>query len=237
MRKFYDLRDEEVNLPEGQEPSRGPISRKKDAAGALLALINSAADNIHGGLYDEARGSVVHIDGLLSLLGEAMIFVNRTSPLPSPPLTHRKPLTRKPETPSLLSLSQSLSLLKAIEDLSTISPRIYAQCEAFLHTTLTHHHSNPTLASPRQMLKKQMSSMTSGSSFSLVGSSLLDSDLIDAMDTSGSNALTKSDEGPKRGWDWRRGMEEGATGEDVLRVLRLGLAREIARHWIMGEGS
>lgn len=82
MRKFYDLRDEEVNLKEGQKPTLRPIERKKTAAAALLAVINSAADNIHGGLYDEVRGSVVQVDGLLALLGEAMLFVDRKLPIP-----------------------------------------------------------------------------------------------------------------------------------------------------------
>lgn len=90
------------------------------------------------------------------------------------------------------------------------------------------------------MLKKQMSSITSGSSFSLVGSSLLDEQLVDAMDIDSggsSKALTKSGEdGVKRGWDWRSGMDEGANGEDVLRILRLGLARDIAACWMKGEG-
>lgn len=77
LRKFYDLRDEEIDLEVGQKPAARPNARKAAAATALLAVINSAADNIHGGLFDENRGSVVQVDGLLSLLGEAMIFVNR----------------------------------------------------------------------------------------------------------------------------------------------------------------
>lgn len=77
LRKFYDLRDEEIDLEVGQKPAARPNARKVAAATALLAVINSAADNIHGGLFDENRGSVVQVDGLLSLLGEALIFVNR----------------------------------------------------------------------------------------------------------------------------------------------------------------
>ena len=79
LRKFYDLRDEEINLEKGQKPTMRPNARKIAAATALLAVINSAADNIHGGLYDESRASVVQVDGLLSLLGEALVFVNRMS--------------------------------------------------------------------------------------------------------------------------------------------------------------
>lgn len=77
LRKFYDLRDEEINLEVGQKLAARPNARKAAAATALLAVINSAADNIQGGLFDANRGSVVQVDGLLSLLGEALVFVNR----------------------------------------------------------------------------------------------------------------------------------------------------------------
>lgn len=77
LRQFYNVRDEEKHLKEGQKPSLRPLARKKAAAAALLAMINSAADNIHGGLYDEHRGAVVQVDGLLALLGEALVFVDR----------------------------------------------------------------------------------------------------------------------------------------------------------------
>ena len=77
LRRFYDLRDEEVNLKEGEKPKLRPVARKKAAATCLLAVINSAADNIHGGLYDESRGAIVQVDGLLALLGEALVFVDR----------------------------------------------------------------------------------------------------------------------------------------------------------------
>lgn len=83
LRNFYDLRDEEVHQNEGGMPNSTPAARKKAAVAALLAVINSAADSIHGGLYDENRGSVVQVDGLLALLGEALVFVDRSSfPLP-----------------------------------------------------------------------------------------------------------------------------------------------------------
>ena len=77
LRRFYNLRDEEVQLREGQKPQMRPLARKTVAATALVAIINSAADNIHGGLYDESRAAVVQVDALLTLLGEAMVFVNR----------------------------------------------------------------------------------------------------------------------------------------------------------------
>jgi hypothetical protein len=77
LRKFYNLRDEEVNLPLGEKPKLREMARMKEAVAALLAVIASSTDNIHGGLYDEDRGAIVSVDGLLALLGEALVFVNR----------------------------------------------------------------------------------------------------------------------------------------------------------------
>lgn len=88
LRKFYDLRDEESNLKEGEQPRLRPFARKRAAAATLIALISSASDSIYGGLYDESRDPVVHVDGLLALLGEAMVFINRTYSLSVPAPSH-----------------------------------------------------------------------------------------------------------------------------------------------------
>jgi len=77
LRKFYDLRDEEVSAEKEERPKHQPLARRRLAAEALLAVIHSASDSIHGGLYDESRESVVQVDGLMALLGEALHFVNR----------------------------------------------------------------------------------------------------------------------------------------------------------------
>lgn len=73
---------------------------------------------------------------------------------------------------------------------------------------------------------------------------MLDSETSDGMGSS--KTLVKPQE-TKRGWDWRKGWDkdedgedvkmEKMKGEDVLRVLRLGLAKEIARHWIEDAGA
>lgn len=88
LRKFYALRDEEVHLPDGKKPPHRPLERKRIAAQALVAVINSAADSIRGGLYDPDVDSAVQVDGLLTLLGEALPFVTRKPPLMLPPNPH-----------------------------------------------------------------------------------------------------------------------------------------------------
>lgn len=77
LRRFYETRDEALNLQDGQLPRYKPLARRRVAAKALTAVISSAADNIYGGLYDPNRDSAVQVDGLLALLGEALAFVNR----------------------------------------------------------------------------------------------------------------------------------------------------------------
>lgn len=136
------------------------------------------------------------------------------------------------ESKMLLPLPQCFALLKAIEDLQNVTSRVYAQCEEFFRSTLAACEGRVAPASPRNLFKKTMSSMTSASSFSLVGSSMIQSG---SSDMSNSRALVKSGKDEKRGWDWRTGLGDGAKGEDVLRILRLGLAKDIAKHW-MSEG-
>lgn len=77
LRRFYEIRDEVLELQEGQPPRFQPLARRRAAAQALAAVIGSAADNIYGGLYDPNRDSAMQVDGLLALLGEALVFVNR----------------------------------------------------------------------------------------------------------------------------------------------------------------
>jgi hypothetical protein len=208
LRKFYDLRDEEAKLSAGQKPKLGAVARKREAASALLTVITSSDDNIRGGLYDEARGAVVSVDFLLALLGEAMVFVNQPQPGITP--------------------SQIDTLLKAIEDLQTVPPRIYAACNEFFNTVIASTQGLKG-SSPMDLLKKSTSNISGTSSFSLVGSSLLASQLQRSIGNSG--VLVKSN--VKRGWDWRKGVTANTTGENILQMLRLGLAKDLARAWIM----
>ena len=132
-----------------------------------------------------------------------------------------------------------LSLLAAIEDLQTVHSRIYDQCQDCLTSTMASAQGLQRPPSPRQMMKKSISSLTSSSGFSLVGSSMLEDNNDSFGSGSGSglaNGEHKRVQGSgKRGWDWRVGMKDTAKGEDILLILRLGLAKDVAKAWIDGE--
>jgi hypothetical protein len=208
LRRFYTLRDEDVQLPKGGKPRMGAAARKREAASALLAVIMSADDNIRGGLYDEERGAVVSVDFLLALLGEAMVFVNQPA--------------------AGLTAPQIDILLKAIEDVQTVSSRVRTACSEFLQTVIASGQGLKG-STPTDMLRKSTSNTSGTSSFSLVGSSMLASQLKQSMGSSG--VLVKGN--IKRGWDWRQGISAGTSTEDVLRILRLGLAKDLAKAWLI----
>ncbi|KAI9759477.1 MAG: hypothetical protein M4579_002317 [Chaenotheca gracillima] len=214
LRTFYNIRDGALDTDGGLNARTS--SKKQRAAAALVATINSAEDNIHGGLYDENRDAVISVDGLLALLGEALMFVNQPK--------------------RVLSLAQAFDLLKAAEDLETVTPRVYAQCEEFFQSAVSSARGASSKgSSPRATLKKSISSMTASSSFSLVGSSAFRTGGGDSLE-SGSGVLVPAPTADvKRGWDWRQGLPREVTGRHVLRILRLGLSKEISRGWIAGE--
>ncbi|KAJ5951714.1 uncharacterized protein N7479_010127 [Penicillium vulpinum] len=227
LRRFYEIRDEEFELQEGQKPRYKPLARRRAAAQALAAVIGSAADNIYGGLYDPDRDSAVQVDGLLALLGEACAFVNQPT--------------------AVLSVSQQFTILSAIEDLETVTPRVYSQCEECFRSTLLEYQSSTRGGSdgppsPRALLKKSVSNF-SASSFAFIGNDMLES--ARARSGSGSGPASVGSSGvlvpapsdkasADRGWDWRVGLPETTKGEDILQMLRLGLARGLS-HGSMGS--
>ncbi|KUJ18394.1 uncharacterized protein LY89DRAFT_706874 [Mollisia scopiformis] len=207
LRKFYDLRDAEVLQATNGKPRKGRIERKNEAAAALIVVIASSDDNIRGGLYDEGRGAVVSVDFLLALLGEAMVFINQPD--------------------FAITVSDIDILLKAVEDLQTVGPRVYSACTEFLQTVVASGQGLKG-SSPTDMLRKSTSNVSGTSSFSLIGSSMLASQLKQSMSSSG--VLVRGN--IKRGWDWRNGISAGTSGDDLLRILRLGLAQSLAKAWL-----
>lgn len=84
LRRFYELRDEDTDKENADPEDRSaktsglrPLERKREAAKALLAVIESAADGIRGGLFDAEVETVVQVDALMALLCEALPLMNR----------------------------------------------------------------------------------------------------------------------------------------------------------------
>lgn len=223
LRKFYGLRDEEILAKkDGQKPTQRPLGRKTAAAKALTAVINSAADSIYGGLYDPGRQSAIQVDALLTLLGEATAFLAHNS-----------------EQKEILTSDQMYALLAAIEDLQTVNSRVYDATEECLQAALRNWHGSAP-PSPRDMLKKSVSSGTNSNfSFSMIGSEMMARSEESARSRGGKSVggsgvlVDQSSDGKsepvERGWDWRATFKsKDATGADVLKTLRMGIARELS---------
>ncbi|KAI1003708.1 Nucleoporin [Podosphaera aphanis] len=108
-------------------------------------------------------------------------------------------------------------LLRAIEDLQTVPTHVYAACVDFLNTVLAfdHPHKGPMSV---DNLRKSTTSHNGASHFS--------------KSLTNARAGSRAEGAEKRGWDWREGMVPGITGEDLLKKLRLGLAKDLARTWL-----
>ncbi|KAJ9156544.1 Nucleoporin NUP85 [Pleurostoma richardsiae] len=205
LRKYYEIRDDETT----------PLSRRyKAAAAALVTVIASSDDNIRGGLYDATRDAVVSEDFLLALLGEALVLLK--------------------QAPGALSAQQLDALLKAVEDIQTVGSKVYSACDEFFQLVLA---SAPGLkgSSPADLLKLQkstsnLSASTGTGSYVLSGSSMLASQLHRSI--SGGAGGLGGRVNAKRGWDWRAGLTAATTASDVLRILRLGLTKSLARLWL-----
>ncbi|KKA29644.1 hypothetical protein TD95_000697 [Thielaviopsis punctulata] len=216
LRKFYQTRDLVISAP---RRSARAFAIQRQAAAALVAVIASADDNIRGGTYDAARDAVVSEDFLLALLGEALVLVNST----------------QPADPVLITAAQMDVLLKAIEDLQTVGGRVYASCNDFFNVVLAATPGGLKGSKPTDLL----ASTASGSLAMSTSSSMIASQLqraISGSSSSGSGADGFAAAGAAdvvRGWDWRTGLTGTTTAEDVLRILRLGLSKDLAKLWLM----
>lgn len=213
LRQFYDIRDNDKALPNAT-----PQARRQQAAAALISVIASSDDNIRGGLFDQTRDGIVSEDFLLALLGEVLVFVSD----PDNTNVHHGQLASP-----VITLDQIDIILKAIEDLQAVGSRVYNACDEFLQLVLASAPGGLKGSTPADLLKKSAGSGASGS-FVLAGSSLVASQLQRSL--SGSGALGKV--AVKRGWDWRTEVAAKTKGEDIMRRLRLGLAKDLAGLWL-----
>lgn len=119
-----------------------------------------------------------------------------------------------------------------MEDLSTAPSMIQMQCEEALRTTLAAAYGNNP---PSSLLKSTSNLTTASSQYSLIGS--MDLGSVEGVSTESSTIFVKGGgvDDVKRIWDWRKGFPRGAKGEDIIRILRLGIAKELGRAFAEGE--
>ncbi|KAI4842298.1 hypothetical protein E4T44_07390, partial [Aureobasidium sp. EXF-8845] len=233
LRRFYDLRDAdaakdsaEADVERDEEAASRkpgklrPLARKREAARALMAVIESAADSIRGGLYDPEAQSVVQVDALMALLCEALPLMNQTK--------------------QILKTPHLLTLIRAIEDLETITPGIYAQNSAVFSAAIQSYLSNsttPTTLTPSSStpdLGKSIAGLKQSVSWNMVNSS--GSIASEQNANSDPSAGVMGGVQVKRAWDWRTGAVymkgKSVKPEDVMRVLRCQVAVEMGKVWM-----
>lgn len=231
LRKFYSLRDADF-LPEGtQRSALRPLARTRLASKYLIAVINSAADAIYGGLYDAQRESAVQVDGLLALLGEASALLSQYHP----------------GGKRILAKQQIYELLRAIEDLQTVNERVFSVCQECFNATIRNAKGGEKAQPPDPMtlLKKSVSSGSgSNFSFSMMGSEMLNSGSSLQREASGGRSIggsgvlippNGSEDKILRGWDWRKNFGSDVQGEEIMDTLRKGLANELTRAILRGD--
>ncbi|KAH0275362.1 hypothetical protein KCU91_g4626, partial [Aureobasidium melanogenum] len=234
LRRFYDLRDAdaakdtaEADVEDDEEAANRkpgmlrPLARKREAARALMAVIESAADSIRGGLYDPEAQSVVQVDALMTLLCEALPLMNQTK--------------------QILKTPHLLTLIRAIEDLETITPGIYAQNSAVFNAAINTYLSNSntpnivTSQSSTPDLSKSIAGLKQSVSWNMVNSS---GSIASEQNGNGSDSSAGGMGGiqVKRAWDWRVGAVymkgKSVKPEDVMRVLRCQVAIEMGKVWM-----
>lgn len=223
---FYDARD------------RG---EKDVAARALVALIRSAGEMVDGGRgIDEEWGSPIEwwMGGVL--LGEVLCFLNQGR--------------------RWLAIREMMDVLKVVQDVMGATKATFGQhgmltcqAETFLRKCLL-AHKNPS--DTLRLLKSTPSGMASITSSGMLSSwQRLDEEDPDMDENEGEGdededdgfAIVSSEEleEVKRGWDWRASMVHildkenirGGVLETVIRIVRMGFAKELARGWLDGEGE
>ena len=203
LRKFYDLRDQEIGTNLDKSIQLRPLERKRLAASSLCGLIRSAADCVPGGLFDPNAESVVPIDGLLALFGEAL------------------PLLGHPTR--IFTQEQTFALLGAVEDYTAAPSRIQQNANGLLTAAMNAYYDSHDTASG--ILRKSRSD-ASGSSWDLLASSSMS--MMAPSQTKGTPKVQRAWDwrfGLNEVWG------KGAGGAQVVQLFRQALVKEVGKGW------
>lgn len=201
VRRFYELRDQDV-APSTSSKRLRPLERKRAAATALIAAIESASDCIRGGLFDPEIASVVPVEGLLALLGETL-----------PLLGHEK---------RNFTQAQIFSLLRVVEDLDTVSARIRQGAEEVVSAAMSIYRGSGGGRTTRS--KSNLAGSLSGSSWDMIASQ----SMVGQGGKGGQDDVQRAWDW-RKGLEAVVGAQ--VKSQDVLLLLRTALAREVAQGW------
>lgn len=125
------------------------------------------------------------------------------------------------QSPTIITLEQIDILMKAIEDIQTVGSRVYSACEEFFELVLSSGQGLKG-SKPSDLMQKSTTTL-SASSYVMSGSSMLVNHLQKSVAAGGKI---------QRGWDWRKDFSMTTKADEVLRKLRLGLAKDLATLWL-----
>ena len=110
-----------------------------------------------------------------------------------------------------------------------MSGDVFSACESCLDATVEALHDVSAEVVTKEV-RKSTDALTEASR-----KRLLSTVLREPKGEKGKGGSTATSD-QRRTWDWRRGLIDGTSGRDVLRILRVALAKEVSRAWI-GEGE
>lgn len=202
LRKFYDLRDQ--NIEGAQSRAIRPLKsleRRRQAATALFGVIKSAADCIPGGLYDREAESVISVEGLLVLFGEALPLLGQQQ--------------------RLFTEQQIFALLAIVEDYVAAPVRVHENADNLLSASLSAYEdgTNPGSGGPR----KAAADLSASSSWDMLASQS-----IMLQSQSGAVPMQRAWDW-RQGLVAVHGVNGDA--ERVVALFREALTREVANGW------
>ncbi|KAI9710029.1 MAG: hypothetical protein M1828_002332 [Chrysothrix sp. TS-e1954] len=247
VRRFFSLRNPCTD--------QTAMVQKRQAADPLFTLIQSSSDALHGGLYDPSLRTAVPVACLLVLLAETLPFFDPSAAVGAEDGT--MPVLRQHHLFALLKAVEDLDA--ASERVWDANREVFESALDVFYSeqgkteetarVLRKSVSNSLSESHFSMIASGSGLMSSeertmnGTGTDESGSGVLVKEHSNSNESRGpSQNLSRSrsrNEGNRqnaevdRAWDWRAGFAHDADGRDVLRILRVQIAREVARVWTL----
>ena len=162
----------------------------------------------------------VPVDGLLALLGEALPLLGQDK--------------------RIFTKAQVFNLMRIVEDLDTAPGRIKQGAEGLLRASMNAYRNAGSPVGSGGLKKSRSNLSASGNglggsdSWDMLASSSWEM-MVNSMESNDSKKHAKTAVQIERCWDWRKGLDAIAGADigckDVVALLRVALAREVARGW------